>query len=94
MGTLYKSQNKNEDTSVLLEKQRELLYNSKNKFDNSLDLKKDGVLKGLVSIKKYREIVNDHESSEEHIIKRISFLRSFCRSVIRQEINKYKNNKI
>lgn len=44
----------------------------------------------MVSIEEYREIMRDEVSSEELILKRLQYLESFCRNIIRLELSKYK----
>ena len=40
----------------------------------------------MLTIKEYREILNDQTSSEEQITKRLQYLDAFCRNVIRLEL--------
>ena len=47
------------------------------------------VREGIISVEEYREILADHASSDEQIIKRIEYLESFCRNIIRLELQLY-----
>ena len=40
----------------------------------------------MLTIKEYREILNDQTSSEEQIKKRLQYLEAFCRNVIKLEL--------
>ena len=40
----------------------------------------------LVTTKEYRELLNDNETSDEQIQKRLEYLEAFCRNIIRQEL--------
>ena len=42
----------------------------------------------IVSIVEYRKLLNDYTNPDELIIKRIEYLESFCRNVIRIELEK------
>lgn len=47
----------------------------------------------LVSVEEYRKLLNDFTSSSEIIEKRLQYLESFCRNIIRPELQKiYENN--
>ncbi|MEI6553125.1 MAG: hypothetical protein WCO09_01005 [bacterium] len=47
----------------------------------------------LVSVEEYRQILNDFTSPTELIEKRLQYLESFCRNIIRPELQKiYENN--
>ncbi len=52
----------------------------------SVEQKQKGL---IVSVKEYREILNDHSSTEEQICKRIEYLEAFCRNIARSEIEVY-----
>lgn len=43
----------------------------------------------MITVEEYRKITNDQVSSEEIISKRIKFIESLCRNVIRSEIKSY-----
>lgn len=44
--------------------------------------------KTVISIEEYRQMLNDQQSSDELILKRIAFMESLCRNVIRIELEK------
>lgn len=44
--------------------------------------------KAIVSTERYREITGDYTSTDEKILKKLAYLESFCRNIIRQELNK------
>lgn len=46
----------------------------------------------MVTIEEYRGILKDFVSPDELVRSRLQFLESFCRNVIRNEIEKYKSN--
>jgi hypothetical protein len=48
-----------------------------------------------VVLKDYREIMNDKASTDEQIEKRIEYLDSLCRNIIKEELSKFltKNHK-
>ena len=41
-----------------------------------------------MNIKEYRKILNDYKSTDEQIKKRLQYLESFCRNIIRMELEK------
>ena len=43
----------------------------------------------MVSIEEYRKLLNDYVSTDEQIKKRLEYLEAFCRSMIKQELQKY-----
>jgi hypothetical protein len=43
----------------------------------------------MITVEEYRKITNDYRSTEEIINKRIKFIESLCRNVIRSEIKSY-----
>lgn len=43
----------------------------------------------VVSVQEYRKKLNDYESTDEQIIKRLEYVEALCRNVIRQEIENY-----
>jgi|CXWL01.1.fsa_nt_gi hypothetical protein len=45
----------------------------------------------LVSIGEYRRILHDTRSTDEEILRRLQYLQSLCRSVIRNELENYAN---
>jgi hypothetical protein len=45
-----------------------------------------GISSGLLSIKEYRSILNDHKSTDEQIQKRLQYLEALCRNIIKLEI--------
>lgn len=40
----------------------------------------------MVTISEYRKMLNDYKSSDDQILKRLEYLRSFCRNVIKLEL--------
>jgi hypothetical protein len=48
-------------------------------------------MKSEVSIEEYRKILNDYKSPEELIIRRLQYLKAFCRNIIKIELNKIKD---
>jgi predicted RNA methylase len=42
-----------------------------------------------ISNKEYRELLKDEDSSDERILKRIEYLESFFRNIIRLELEKF-----
>jgi len=44
----------------------------------------------MVTIKEYREVLNDFESSDEQINKRLQYLEAFCRNIARLELQALK----
>jgi len=40
----------------------------------------------IISIEQYRRLLNDYQSSEEKILKRLRFLEALCRNVIKTEL--------
>jgi uncharacterized protein YcbK (DUF882 family) len=51
-------------------------------------------MKKKISIEDYRKITNDYKTQDNLIEKRLSYLESFCRNIIRTELNRTVNNKI
>jgi hypothetical protein len=47
-----------------------------------------------ITTEEYRELLNDHESSDEQIQKRLDYLESFCRNIARLELQNLKNRVI
>jgi hypothetical protein len=47
----------------------------------------------LLTTEEYREILGDFESRDEQIQKRLDYLESFCRNIIRLEIDQYLKTK-
>lgn len=43
----------------------------------------------MVTIEEYRKLLKDYKSPEEVIIKRINYIESLCRNIIRSEIKSY-----
>lgn len=43
----------------------------------------------LVSVEEYRTLLNDRTSSDEQVVKRLTYLEAFCRNVARMELEKY-----
>ena len=41
---------------------------------------------GILSIAEYRQLLDDHESSDERIKERLEYIESLCRAVIRAEL--------
>lgn len=54
-----------------------------------------GELEHNISKEEYRKLLNDYKSSDEQIEKRLQYLGSFCRNIIRAELQQYveKNRK-
>lgn len=46
-----------------------------------------------MNVAEYRLILKDNKSSDDLIKKRILFIESFCRTIIKGEIENYENNK-
>ena len=44
--------------------------------------------KSVVSVEEYRQLTNDFTSSAERIEERVQYLESFCRNIIRPELQK------
>lgn len=42
-----------------------------------------------ITVTEYRQILNDQTSTEEQIKKRLQYLESFCRNVIKLEFENY-----
>jgi len=42
----------------------------------------------LISIKEYRKITKDTKSTDHLILRRISYLESFCHNIIKSELKK------
>ena len=47
----------------------------------------------MVTVEEYRKILNDYASTEEQINKRLKYLESLLRNVIRGEIEDYAKSK-
>ncbi len=47
---------------------------------------------GIITIEEYRALLQDWTSADEQISKRIEYLESFCRNVIRLELQSYVRN--
>jgi hypothetical protein len=45
-----------------------------------------------ISIQEYRKIMSDETSTDEQIVKRLSYLEALCTNVIRQELDKFHEN--
>lgn len=45
----------------------------------------------LVSVVEYRKLLKDTSSMDEEILKRLEYLESLCRVVIKEELNRYAN---
>jgi len=43
----------------------------------------------MISIEEYRKIMKDEISSDELILKRIQYLKAFCKNIIKSELEKY-----
>lgn len=43
---------------------------------------------GSISIEEYRKVLNDYKTPNNIIEKRIKYLESFCRNIIKIELNK------
>lgn len=42
---------------------------------------------GLLSVEDYRQILNDYNTPDTQIQKRLQYLEAFCRNIARQELN-------
>ncbi len=45
-----------------------------------------------ISIEKYRRIMSDETSTDEQILKRLEYLESLCRNIIRHELEEFEKN--
>lgn len=45
----------------------------------------------MVTISEYRKMLKDYTSTDEQIKKRLEYIESLCRNVIRQELQNYEN---
>lgn len=45
-----------------------------------------------ISIQEYRKIMSDETSTDDQILKRLSYLEALCRNVIKQELEKFEKN--
>ncbi len=43
----------------------------------------------ILSIEEYRRLLDDSESTDERIIERLQYIESFCRAIIRTELQNY-----
>lgn len=43
----------------------------------------------LVSVAEYRRLMKDDVSTDERIVERLRYLESFCRTIIRAELDAY-----
>jgi hypothetical protein len=43
----------------------------------------------IVSIEEYRKMLNDNVSTDEQIMRRVEYIESLCRNIIRQELQKH-----
>lgn len=43
----------------------------------------------MVTIEDYRKVLKDDKSSDEQITEKIQYLKSFCKNIIRSEIENY-----
>lgn len=46
-------------------------------------------MSSVVSIEEYREVLDDHESTDEQILRRLAYLEALCRNIARAEIETY-----
>ena len=46
--------------------------------------------KPVVTIVEYRKFLDDYKTSDEVILKRLEYIETLCRNVIRQELYEYK----
>lgn len=46
-------------------------------------------LKEMISVAEYRKILQDEKTSDGEIKKKIQYLETFCRNIIKVEINEY-----
>ena len=47
----------------------------------------------MEEIAEYRELLKDQTSTDGAILKRLEFLKAFCRNIIRLELDKFKETK-
>lgn len=47
----------------------------------------------MITVKRYREVMNDYSTSDDEIKKKIEYIKNFCRGIIKLELNKYENRK-
>ena len=40
-------------------------------------------------IEKYREVLNDHETSDAKVMERLKYMEAVCRNIISMELQKY-----
>lgn len=66
--------------TVILEVILERLLIWKTKLDGS---------KTIVSIKEYRQFLDDHTSTDKKITERLQYLEAFCRNIINHELQTY-----
>lgn len=45
---------------------------------------------GVVSVEEYRRLLNDYQSTDERIRERLQYLESFCRTIIRAELKRFR----
>ena len=57
-------------------------------FRNSAYSINNGISKELVTVREYREILNDNDSSDEQVQKRIQYLEALCQNIISSELQK------
>lgn len=48
----------------------------------------------MVTIEEYREMLKDYTSTDKQIKNRIDYLEAYCRSIVRQEIEDFIEEKI
>ena len=46
-------------------------------------------LEATVSVGEYRQLLGDYESTDERILERLQYIESFCRAIIRAELQNY-----
>ena len=43
----------------------------------------------IMTIEKYREILNDYKTEDEVILQKLEYLEAFCRNIIKTELEKF-----
>lgn len=46
----------------------------------------------MIDVQKYRELMSDHETTDEKIQERLDYLEALCQNVIRIELEKTRNS--
>lgn len=91
MDTLHKSSIQATDNFGPKEGQRGLLCSNKRSLRcPSLGYEQKGPT--LLTVERYRQLTGDTISPEEQVIRRLQFLDSLCRNIIKDEIQKYEQS--